>query len=99
MITFHLTPLSTPALNEKTKWDHIEDMRMKDIACGTWFEVRVALIRAMDGDDTDRDFQVDIALLKDRDTQQYLQKARGKWDIYCGHMECYEWIHLLAELN
>ena len=99
MIEFHLTPKSTPALSDKTKWDHIEDMRMGVVDLGTWHDVRVALIRAIDGDDTERHFQVDIALLKDKALQPYLQRAWGKWNVYCGHMECYEWLELLSELQ
>lgn len=97
MITFHLTPYNVPALSDKTKWDHIADKR--GLINGGWHDVRIALINAYTGDEVEVDFQVDIALLKDKDLYSYLENTKGKWQIDTSHMEHHEWLQILEELR
>ena len=96
MITFHLTPYQVPALSDKMKWDHIEDKR--SLTNSGWHDVRVALIEAYSGEQVDADFQVDIALLKDKNLYPYLNETKGQWQVDTSHMEHHEWLQLLEGL-
>ena len=99
MIIFHLTPRSTPPLNRTIKWDHVDDKRRKYISEPRDHDIITALIEAKAGDRTEREFQVEISQLKDKDVRKLLGETVGRWHVYDGHMDSDDWYTLLLELK